>query len=238
MRIDLPDKRIVVYIPEIISIDPTQGLTDSSHGDMWARCRAAGIRFMLFWPDEWRCAREICQSIVDSKSATSSIFARKCELVELPVPLARRFLELEHLQGSCQFDRAWGLEHEGAIVQVATLGGHHRSGEGYVMSRVATKRNVRVVGGLSRLLAQFPRPLVTWSDNRISWGEGYKKLGFVQDGILRPDYQYWRAGCRYSKPSLRKAAEERVGALTERELRLAEGYTRIWDCGKIRWKLD
>jgi len=42
---------------------------------------------------------------------------------------------------------------------------------------------------------------------------------------------------RHHKQSLKKTPEEKVSNKTERELRLDQGYLRVYDCGKIRWVL-
>ena len=37
---------------------------------------------------------------------------------------------------------------------------------------------------------------------------------------------------------MKKTKIESQSGMTEHELRLAQGYLRVYDCGKIRWKLD
>jgi len=58
------------------------------------------------------------------------------------------------------------------------------------------------------------------------------------DTRLKPDYSYCRRTRRYSKQSLKLSKEEASHGVTEAAIRKSQGYVRIWDCGKKRWKLE
>ena len=42
----------------------------------------------------------------------------------------------------------------------------------------------------------------------------------------------------FSKQSLKKNEEERESKKSEHEIRLEQGYLRVYDCGKKRWRFD
>lgn len=71
-----------------------------------------------------------------------------------------------------------------------------------------------------------------------------KKLGFRNDGDVRPDYQYVVYDQRVHKFNYRlKRFREDPNlvykdGLTERELADMNGLNRIYDCGKTRWVYD
>lgn len=208
------------------------------HWKKFKVARSQDIQLIQIWEDEWLNKQEIVKSIILQKLGSpriERIFGRKTEIKELNHKEASGFLDYHHLQGTTTFYKAWGLLYENELVMVATLSHHHRGGDAKVLSRVCTKQMTSIIGGLSKLLKKFPTPLISWSDNRISWGNAYEKLGFVNDGELRPDYQYFKGKRRFGKQSMRKTSEERKTRKTEFELREEQGYSRIFDAGKIRW---
>jgi hypothetical protein len=86
--------------------------------------------------------------------------------------------------------------------------------------------------------------VVSFSDKRVFSGKVYPTLGFSLDAHLQPDYSYIKGGTgrRLSK-RLFKLSElpPLLGpgfdpSRTEHENALANGYYRVYDSGKIRWK--
>lgn len=70
----------------------------------------------------------------------------------------------------------------------------------------------------------------------MSLGKIYEILGFKQILTSKPDYFYTKAGKPYSKQSKKKTKEEiTTSEKTEIELRMDQGFARVWDCGKITW---
>jgi hypothetical protein len=129
-----------------------------------------------------------------------------------------------------------------------SLGRHHRNTDKsvIVLDRLCFLDNVSVQGGSSKLLkhavlwakANGYSKLISWSDNRWSEGKVYEKMGFVLEEELKPDYSYVKDEKRFSKQSLKKNKQEKKTNKTEKELRISQGYERIWDCGKKRWSLQ
>ena len=214
-----------------------------AHYNKYLKADTAGILLLQFWEDECLTKPDIIKSMIRSKlGLVKQIQARKCKLVtDLKRKVVMEFLDEHHLQGSCNFNKGLGLEHDGELVMVVTISKHHRKSNTSVLSRVCTAHNIQVIGGLSKLLVRVEKPIVTWSDNRYTNGSVYKKLGFSLEQDLPPDYQYVKKTHsvlkRYSKQSLRKTPEERLTGLTELQLRTAQKYYRIWDAGKKRWAL-
>lgn len=85
------------------------------------------------------------------------------------------------------------------------------------------------------------KKIISWSDNRFSDGNVYKKTGFRKTAELAQDYSYvyYKAPKkRESKQSFKKGLIKCRENQTERERALELGYSRIWDCGKIRWEME
>lgn len=63
----------------------------------------------------------------------------------------------------------------------------------------------------------------------------YYKLGFELESITKPNYWYWRQGLkRIHRFALRKRSDEPKD-IPEWLLRMQEGYTRVWDCGNLKF---
>lgn len=116
-------------------------------------------------------------------------------------------------------------------------------GENWVLTRYAADG---VVGGFTKLLKAFDArelPILTFADLRYSYGELYEKHGFKRAGELPPDY-YWCKGLdRRNKRQFRHANAHRVlveysPELTEDQNAVANGWSKVWDCGKIRYVLS
>ena len=118
---------------------------------------------------------------------TTKIYARKCEVRVIDYAEAKDFLELYHIQGSRNTNISIGLFYDNELVQVMTLGKplFTRLSNCIEIYRLASKTNLTVVGGASKLLKYFERNLstgydniITYADGAISKGEVYNKLGF------------------------------------------------------------
>ena len=63
----------------------------------------------------------------------------------------------------------------------------------------------------------FDKPILTWSDNRWSNGNVYKKIGCKRLDDVRPDY-YWTDFCKlYSKQSRAKNVTGQPKEITEKD---------------------
>jgi len=207
-----------------------------------------GIRLITIFEDEWLSRKEQVKNFLKSilVLATTKIPARKCKVEIIDVEIAKRFIDLNHIQGRVLFNIAWGLYFNDELVGVMTAGRHHRGKKDcLVLSRMCFKDGYSIVGGASKLFNSLKKyainnkysSIVSWSDNRWSEGNVYKKMGFGLEQELSPDYSYTKGKVlkRYSKQSMKKNFKKDDMSKTERELRLEQGYSRIWDCGKKRW---
>lgn len=118
--------------------------------------------------------------------------------------------------------------------------------EKFELSRYATKYTV--VGGFSKLLSYFKNNynwnvILTFADLRWHDGDSYRKVGFVEEEILLPDYSYFIGNKRFHKFNFRKKLiQKKFPDLynpdeTEFENMDRIGIPRIYDCGKIKFVL-
>lgn len=182
--------------------------------------------------------------------------ARMCKVVVVDSNDSRlcKLLTDKHFQGRPKGCRWLGLEYRGSLVAVMGFShinserGSKRDNSRWELRRYASYG--RVVGGASKLLTAFIRSnpecveLISYSDNRLFMGGLYKALGFVLVKESPPDYRYTRNGQHTLHKSLfkRSLLATKPGfdfdpMKSERENCWDNGWYRVWDCGKKKWKL-
>ncbi len=110
------------------------------------------------------------------------------------------------------------------------------------MKRLASSVDTSVVGGASKLFKNAIKFIISSGEKATkiksycdlrwaSYATVYKQLGFEKYAETKYTPHYVKRGSRYRNQSLAKTKEERLLGKTEWELRQAQGYDRIWDCG-------
>lgn len=225
-------------------------ITDKDHHrSKFLLAKAAGYRLITIFEDEWDFSVDIVKAKLRSIVNTTlmdKVYARNTTVKVInDVDAARAFINKNHIQGYAQSSIKIGLfDDTDCLVACMTFsrlskakGQRHKDGH-WEISRYATSKNV--IGGFSKLFSFFvktydPKYVLSYSDLR--WGEGntYAHAGFVRGADTTPGYWYHRAARRYHRYGLRKQPDE-DNTKTEYELRIAQGYTRIWDCGNAKWE--
>jgi predicted transcriptional regulator len=258
----IPPKELDIYIPELNLAIEYCGLYWHSepykdknyHYNKMKECNNLGIRLITIFEDEWKNRAFQIKNLLKSVLGvyTKRVFARKCQVKEISTPIAKIFLEKNHIQGSSVAEVAFGLYFDSDLLGVVTASKHHRQGQEkvFVLNRLAFLDNIQVIGGTSKLLRYLVdyskekgyKKLISWSDSRWSEGNVYKKTGFKLEQEIKPDYSYFcqNTGKRLSKQSNTKKALLKKGAIgkTEHEMALSLDLYRIWDCGKKRWVIN
>lgn len=209
------------------------------HRDKYIKCKEKGVNLIQLFDYEWYQKNDIVKSMLRVRMGFAErLYARDCELdVNLLRQEVADFINTNHLQGYYNHSEAYGLRYRGELVGCITISPHHRESSKLILNRLCFKRDTVVIGGVEKIFNAIPLKsgLITHSDCRFGDGEVYDKLGFVKDAVLRPDYFYLKGGKRVSKQSLKKKEEEKLIGLSEKVLRTMQGYSRVYDAGKIRW---
>ena len=116
----------------------------------------------------------------------------------------------------------------------------------YELNRFCNLKGNLVVGGASKILKYFinnynPEKIETYSDNLISNGDLYQKLGFDYKHTSRPGYWYLISGKKEHRYNWRKSKLVEMGAdpnKTEEEIMMEWGYYRIYNAGNKKWVLE
>lgn len=186
--------------------------------------------------------------VVSLLLAKNKLYARKCEVREIVRKEAKEFLEKYHLQGSTkQCEYAYGLFHEGELVEVMTFGKpRYNKKYEYELLRLCTKRGLKVIGGANKILAYFeehikPKTLISYCDLSKFNGEVYNKLGFKLEEQTTPAKHWYNPKTRrhITDNLLRQRGFDQLhnanfgkGTLNE-ELMREHGYVEIYDCGQL-----
>lgn len=118
--------------------------------------------------------------------------------------------------------------------------------------RYATIINENYPGLFSKMLSKcinyipndVSKTVITISDNRHSNGNLYIKSGFTMVKSIKPEYYYTKnyhlieRKKRFTKAKIQKKFNIDIKNKTEWELMQELNYDRIWDAGKIYWKLN
>jgi very-short-patch-repair endonuclease len=207
-------------------------------------CQEKGITLLHLWDIEIEEKPEIVKSMILSRLGLSEkrIFARKCNLVEVDSTTANQFFNTNHLQGGTQITTALGLQYNNELICcMAFIKSRYNKSVEFELTRYASKIGVNVVGGFSRILKNWGRDCISYSDRRYSIGGVYKKNGFDCIASNSPSYKYISINgtlvnrLKYQKHKLSSLLESFDSSLTEWENMQINGFDRVWDCGTESW---
>lgn len=216
------------------------------------------ISLITIWEDDWNVKREICKSIILNKikNTKDKIYARNTLIKEVSYNDSRIFLDNNHLQGDCKSSIRIGLYYNDVLVSLMTFSklrlvmnrkeSSRNNPDYYELTRFCNIINNRIIGGSSKLLKYFiekykPIKIETYSDNTISNGDLYYKLGFKYSHTSKPGYSYVIDGIRSHRFNWSKQKLVNLGYdinKTEEEIMSEEGYYRIYNAGNKKWILN
>lgn len=223
----------------------------TKHLEKTIACEKQGIRLIHIFEDEWLDKKDICKSIIASALDIykEKIYARKCEIKEVPLKIYREFLNQNHIQGYAKADLMYGLYFQQKLVQcMGITKSNHKTGE-IELNRMASLLNTQVIGGFSKLIKFICdkhniNTLYSYVSRRLFTGKGYKQIGFRKILENKPTYFYTFREKRYPRYTfMRNKIQKKFneGKLyywnpeeTEEINMYKNGYGRIWDCGTIK----
>lgn len=211
------------------------------------QCAEKGIRLVTVCEDEWVMKNDIVRSRISNilGGTTNRIYARKCKIEEITKTTADDFCNANHIQGAASSSIRYGLFYNNELISVMTFSKSNISRKllGWEINRFCSKLDCVVVGAADRLFKKFTSrtdikidTVVSYSDNRWSIGNLYKRLGFELSHESTPGYWYFEPNSlnRIHRYTLRKNVNDPKDK-TEFQLRDEQGYIRVWDCGMTKW---
>lgn len=259
----IPEQNIGIEYNGLYWHSESAGKDRKYHKNKYEMCQIKGISLIQVWEDNWRDNKELVMrqlayrfhKLRELQKAYPLIadewfekhHARKLSSVTIDNKIATTFLEESHIQGGIRGSFYYALKtSDDKIVAVLVMARSGKDGE-MILSRYATKGIV--MGGFTKLLKYAiteckPKKIVTFSDHSNFDGNLYGISGFTKEAILAEDYMYVKNKKRYHKFGFRLTKFKNnpnllfSEGMTERELAILNGYTRIWDSGKTRWVLE
>jgi hypothetical protein len=207
------------------------------------RAKAAGIRLLTLFEDEWRDKRYIVESMIRHRlGVVSSTAARKLTLQRcLPANVAQQ-LQDWHLEGYVNSSYALRLvTSEGETIGACSLrwarGTNRKTLE---VARIAFQPNTHIQGGVGKFIKEAKTwarelgavQLLSYSDNRLGDGLGYAACGMQFDGLTVP--RFWWTDFVQRIDRFKYRADKARG-LTERQVAQEARVHRIYGCSNTRW---
>lgn len=230
------------------------------HVNKLNKCTKKGIRLLTIFEDEYIDHPEIVESKILSILHVNNlpkINARQCAVKEISSKEKKNFLNNNHLQGNDVSSVKLGLFYNDKLVSVMTFAKpsrvrsskKHQHVEGlWELNRFATDNMYNVRGAAGKLLSYFKKhynwnKIYSYADKRWSNGNLYNKLGFRQVIDSPPNYWYVPRGYykriyRYNFTKYKLVEQGFNPEQTEQQIMKDRGYTRIWDCGHLKFELD
>jgi len=260
LDIMIPSKKIAVeycglfWHTEKILKDTRKKINDVTkyHLYKFQQCQEKDYKLITIFEDEWLFKKDIVKSRLKhifGVDKSIRIHTRKCEIFELTSLAKNEFLDKFHIQGKDNSSIKLGAFYENILVAIMTFskgniakGSKIESGK-WELNRFCSDSNYHAPGIASKLLTHFKRnyewnEIFSYADQRWSDGNLYYKLGFKLQHITQPNYWYVDINKikRLHRFGLRKRPDEPKN-ITERTLRISEGYQVIWDCGNLKFNL-
>lgn len=185
----------------------------------------AGFRSLFFREDEINSKLPIVMSIITNACKKSiKIGARQCTIKAINKEIAQDFIQQYHLMGKGKGDSI-GLYYNNLLVSVMQIS---KQKNGYEISRFCNRRNITVVGGISKILKYIernynPEFISTFIDLRYGDGQYLVKLGFN----LVTCYPSFRWVGNNTKTYHRMKFPGDTG--------YDNGCFKLWDCGQAKY---
>ena len=220
------------------------------HAMKLSLCEKMGIKLLTIFSDEIQSNPNLIKTKILhylGKNNESSIGARKCIVKEISSPVAISFLKKNHIQGSAPSKIKIGAFFNDELVAVMTFSTNRNfTGDktNYTeLVRFATSK--KVSGIASKMFNYFvrnyyPEKIISYADRRWSTGELYYILGFKLTKTSKPNYWYSNKFIkREHRYNFTKSKLVKLGydpSLSETEITKIMGYSKIWDCGTLRFE--
>ena len=230
------------------------------HQDKFIMCEKKGIRLISIFENDWNTVCDKIKSIIKyAILPTKKIYARECSIRSVTSREARAFFELYHIQGYItQGNVSYGLFYNEELISLMSFGKARYCSKDikeeniYEIFRYASKDNICVVGGASKLLKRFerdykPKCVISYSDNNYFDGSVYKSLGFEFKGYTSPDYYWYMKGKSISRhscqlkilrekyPDIYDLANKEAEGSKEDYIMNTLGAIKVYRCGNKRW---
>lgn len=262
LDIYIPSRKFAIEYNGLIFHSSKYEAQINRHNRKSKLCDSAGINLLAIFEDEWKDdnKRELLKSMIKHRLGANlnKIGARKLELKFLNKNSDfSEFFNRNHLDGHSQASWGVGLFLGEKLMACVTIRKNFNAET--ELCRFAIDRDFAIPGAASRLIkaisSKINTPLISFSNNRLSTGKVYQKIGFkllkenpssywYTDGIVR----VWRFRCkrindpeilaRFPEVEHTEEAQAMAGILSEEIWGDNRPLYKIEDYGHKKWLLD
>ena len=254
----IPEKQLAIEYNGMIWHSEKFAKSKNYHLTKTEKCKLQDVSLIHIFEYEWLHKQNIVKSkikhILGKDNNLLKVFARKCIIKEINKDLSKKFLEKNHIQGSCNASIHLGCFYKNELIGVMSFKKERKENNRWELTRFATDITKHCVGVGGKLFTYFirnynPEYVKSFADRRWTLDKDnnlYTKLGFKLEKILKPDYKYTRGANEYiHKFNFRKQILIKqypyaglTEDMTECEMTQKLGFHKIWDCGlfKYVWK--
>lgn len=213
-----------------------------------------GVFLFQFFDDEWLKNKQLILSMIKNKMniIENKIYGRKCVVNFISNKDYVNFLQNNHIQGKNNAKYKLGLFFNNRLFAVMGFEKTRKTisniDDSYTLNRFCNEQNTIVIGGANKLLNFFiknlnPKEIITFADKRYSYGDLYYKLGFNKVKDVDESYYVFHKNeyirkhrFFYNKKKLIQMGYD--SNKTENEILKENNFLKIYDSGKIKFKLD
>lgn len=255
LDIFIPSKNIAIEFNGLRWHSEFYGKDKNYHINKLNECLKLNIHLIQIFEDEYVNHKDIVLNklnhILFINPHLPKIMARKCIIREISSTEAIAFLNKYHIQGGIQSTLYLGAFYNNELIGVMTFIIRNKNNGDWELNRFASNYNYICQGIGGKLLQYFirkisPTSIKSFADRRWTIDAEsniYTKLGFHLVNILKPDYHYVLISNpkqRLHKFNFRKQILSQKYNLpltmTENEMTEQLGYSKIWDCGLIKYE--
>lgn len=228
-----------VFFKKDITKEPTD---KNYHLEKSKLAQENGFRCIHIW--DWDDINKMLNMFIDKKK----LYARNCEIREISKKECDEFLNLYHLQNTCNGQSIrYGLCLDNTLIQVMTFGKpRYNKYHEYELLRLCSHKDYKIVGGSERLFKHFlvtinPKSIISYCDNSKFSGDVYKRLGMNNIGLGCPTINWSKDSNRISNNLLNQRGFDQLfktnygKGTSNRDLMIKHGWREVYDCGQSVW---
>ena len=232
----------------------TDFVSKKYHKEKTEECASKDVQLFHIFSDEWEKKPQVVKSMIRHRLGVTSrrIFARKCEVREVPNNISRDFFDATHIAGKTRYKKAFGLYYNDELVSCVSVKRpiQKKHGDNVLeISRFASALDTVVVGGFQKIfkkVIEYAREekyekILTYADRRFSEGGAYKKAGFTQLAPTSTGYFYTDGKVRHFRFKFRAQKPDPSNGMikkTEKQVAIEAGVAQIHDCGHNVYLLE
>jgi hypothetical protein len=176
---------------------------------------------------EWLHKQEIVKSLISRELnlIENKIDSVDCVLKKISSEESNKFLEKNHIQGSCKSNKQLGLFYNQELISVLVLKDNE-------ILRYGDKLNLEVIGSFEKFLKEILGSVIIKIDRRFESGNFYLKNNFELIDMLSPKSFYTNYNF-FSSKILDFKMKSYNPLNSDLENILNNKLDRIWDCGQL-----